>query len=192
MSDKKNELFKYLIENSFDSPPTVRELCEALNIKSTSQVHKLLHELQDEGLVNIVKGKRRNISIQKSGSSVQVPLLGTVAAGIPILAQECIEDYVSFDSPHEDNSGLFALHVKGESMINAGIFDGDIIIVRQTPTAADGEIVVALIGDEATVKRFYRSGHSIELRAENPMFEPIISDEVTVLGKVIASIRYYI
>ncbi len=189
--DKKQLLFQYLVENSFDSPPTVRELCEALGIKSTSQVHKLLHELQDEGLINIVKGKRRNISIQKSGNSVQVPLLGTVAAGVPILAQESIEDYVSFDSPHEDNTGLFALRVKGESMINAGILDGDIIIVRQTPVAQDGEIIVALLEDEATVKRIFHVEDHIELRAENPLFSPIIAESVTVLGKVIANIRYY-
>ncbi len=188
---KKQLLFQYLVENSFDTPPTVRELCEALDIKSTSQVHKLLHELQDEGLINLVKGKRRNISIQKSGCSVQVPLLGTVAAGIPILAQQSIEDYISFNSPYEDNSGLFALRVKGESMINAGILNGDILIVRQTPVALDGEIVVALIEDEATVKRLYHAGGKIELRAENPLFDPIVSDSVTVLGKVIADIRYY-
>ena len=191
MADKKQLLFRYLVENSFDSPPTVRELCEALDIKSTSQVHKYLHELQEEGLINIVKGKRRNISIQKSGNSVQVPLLGTVAAGVPILAQESIEDYVSFDSPHEDNSGLFALRVKGESMINAGILDGDILIVRQTPVAQDGEIVVALIEDEATVKRLYHTDGHIELRAENPLFAPIVADTVSLLGKVIATIRYY-
>ncbi len=189
--DKKQLLFQYLVENSFDSPPTVRELCDALDIKSTSQVHKFLHELQEEGMINIVKGKRRNISIQKSGNSVQVPLLGTVAAGIPILAQESIEDYVSFDSPHEDNSGLFALRVQGESMINAGILDGDIIIVRQSPVARDGEIVVALIEDEATVKRLYRTADGVELRAENPLFAPIVAQDVAVLGKVIANIRYY-
>lgn len=191
MSDKKQQLYRYLVENSFDSPPTVRELCEALDIKSTSQVHKLLHELEEDGLININKGKRRNIALPGRGNSISVPLLGTVAAGIPILAQQNIEDFVTFDNPGSDNSDLFALRVKGESMINAGILNGDIVIVKSAPTAMDGEIVVALIGEEATVKRIYRHKDGIELRAENPAFAPLYPEEVSVLGKVVAVIRYY-
>lgn len=191
MSEKKELLFRYLVENSFDSPPSVRELCEALSIKSTSQVHKLLHELEEEGLITIAKGKRRNISLANKGNGVSVPLLGSVAAGIPILAQQSIEDYITFDSPYRDNADLFALHVKGESMINAGILDGDIVVVRRTPTARDGEIVVALVEDEATVKRIYRHKDGIELRAENPDFAPMFFPNVSVLGKVIATLRYY-
>ncbi len=191
MSDKKQKLFEYLVQNSGESTPSVRELCEALSIKSTSQVHKLLHELENEGRLTIARGKRRNISIPKQGTAVQVPLLGTVAAGIPILAQQYIEDYVTFDSPRRDNSELFALRVQGDSMINAGIFDGDIIVAKQTPTVEDGEIAVALIGDEATVKRLYRGDGVVELHAENPAYAPIISDEVVVLGRVVACLRYY-
>jgi len=191
MSEKKQQLFKYLVENNLESSPSVRELCEALNVKSTSSMHRMLHDLEDEGLITITRGKRRNISIAKDGNSVSVPLLGTVAAGLPILANESIEAYISFDSPRKDNSNLFALRVQGDSMIDAGILDGDIIIARQTPTAEQGEIIVALIGDEATVKRFYRSGRDIELRAENPDYEPIIVSDITVLGKVIANMRYY-
>lgn len=191
MSDKKQQLYRYLVENSFDSPPTVRELCEALDIKSTSQVHKLLHELEEDGLININKGKRRNIALPGRGNSISVPLLGTVAAGIPILAQQNIEDFVTFDNPGSDNSDLFALRVKGESMINAGILNGDIVVVKSAPTAMDGEIVVALIGEEATVKRIYRHKDGIELRAENPAFAPLYPEEVSVLGKVVAVIRYY-
>lgn len=191
MSGKKEKLFRYLVENSFESPPSVRELCDALAIKSTSQVHKLLHELEDEGRISIASGKRRNISLTKSGSAVSVPLLGTVAAGVPILAQQYIEDYIMFDSPRRDNSDLFALHVRGESMINAGILDGDIIVAKQTPTVEDGEIAVALIGDEATVKRLYRKNGRVELHAENPSFEPIIADDVQVLGRVVGCLRYY-
>lgn len=191
MSDKKRELFQYLVENSFDTPPSVRELCEALDVKSTSSMHRMLHELESEGLVTIARGKRRNISIAKEGNAVTVPLLGTVAAGLPILAHESIEGYVTFDSPHHDNSNLFALRVKGDSMINAGILEGDIIVARQTPVAENGEIVVALIGDEATVKRLYRNGNSVELHAENPDYAPIIEQEVSLLGKVIACLRYY-
>ncbi len=191
MSEKKELLFRYLVENSFDSPPSVRELCEALSIKSTSQVHKLLHELEEEGLITIAKGKRRNISLANKGNGVSVPLLGSVAAGIPILAQQSIEDYITFDSPYRDNADLFALRVKGESMINAGILDGDIVVVRRTPTARDGEIVVALVEDEATVKRIYRHKDGIELRAENPDFAPMFFPNVSVLGKVVATLRYY-
>ncbi len=191
MGENKQRLYRYLMENSFETPPTVRELCEALDIKSTSSVHRMLHQLEDEGLISIAKGKRRNISLAGRENAVTVPVLGTVAAGLPILAQENIEDYVTFDSPLRDNSGLFALKVKGESMINAGILDGDTIIIKQARTASDGEIVVALIGDEATVKRIYRHKDYIELRAENPDFKPIISDEVSVLGRVVACLRFY-
>ncbi len=191
MSEKKDKLYKYLIENTFDAPPTVRELCEALEIKSTSSVHRMLHELEEEGKIKIAEGKRRNISLSNQGNTVKVPLVGTVAAGIPILAEENIEEYVPFSTTRKDTSNLFALRVKGESMINAGIFNGDIIVAKQAQAAENGEIVVALIGDEATVKRIYKTGGHIELRAENPAFQPIITDEVTVLGKVIASMRYY-
>ncbi len=191
MSEKKQALFRYLVENSFDAPPSVRELCEALDVKSTSSMHRMLHDLEEEGLITIARGKRRNISIAKEGNAVSVPLLGTVAAGLPILANESIEGYVTFSSVRTDNSNLFALRVRGESMVNAAILDGDIIIARQQPNADDGEIVVALIGDEATVKRLYRTGTGIELRAENPAFAPIYADEVAVLGKVIATLRYY-
>jgi SOS regulatory protein LexA len=191
MSEKKQQLFKYLVENSFESPPSVRELCEALDVKSTSSMHRMLHELEQEGVITIARGKRRNISLAKDSNAVSVPLLGTVAAGLPILAHESIEGYVSFDSPHKDNSNLFALRVRGDSMINAGILDGDIIIARQTQTARNGEIIVALLGDEATCKRFYLTPDGVELRAENPDYAPIVSTEVAVLGKVIANFRYY-
>ncbi|MEG0833310.1 MAG: transcriptional repressor LexA [Oscillospiraceae bacterium] len=190
MSDKKSELFHYLVNNS-DGVPSVRELCAALSIKSTSSVHRMLHELEDDGLITIAEGKRRNISIVKERQPILVPLLGTVAAGVPILAQEYIEDYISFDSPRSISGELFALHVKGDSMINAGILDGDIIIARRVATAEDGEIVVALIEDEATVKKIYRHKNHIELRAENPAFSPIIAKEVSVLGTVVACVRYY-
>ena len=151
----------------------------------------MLHELEEEGLVTIAEGKRRNISLSNQGNTIKVPLVGTVAAGIPILAEENIEEYVSFCTTRKDTKDLFALKVRGESMINAGIFNGDIIIAKRAQVADNGEIVVALLGDEATVKRIYRVNGHIELRAENPAFQPIIADEVTVLGKVIASMRYY-
>ncbi len=191
MSDKKNELYKYLIENNFDAPPTVRELCEALGIRSTSSIHRMLHELEDEGRITIAKGKRRNIALNNVSSTVKVPLVGSVAAGVPILAEENIEEFVSFTTSRADTRELFALRVRGDSMIGAGIFNGDIIVAKRAQAAENGEIVVALIGDEATVKRIYRANGRIELRAENPAYAPIVADEVTVLGKVIASMRYY-
>lgn len=191
MSDKKQELFRYLVENSFDTPPTVRELCEALGVKSTSSMHHMLHELEADGLITIARGKRRNIALARDNCAVSVPLIGTVAAGLPILANESIEGYVTFDNPRDDATGLFALRVKGDSMMNAGILEGDVIVARQSPTADDGEIVVALIGDEATVKRLYRVTGGIELRAENPAYAPIFSQEAIVLGRVIANLRYY-
>ena len=120
-----------------------------------------------------------------------MPVLGTVAAGIPILAQQSIESFITFNSHRPYHGELFALHVKGDSMINAGILDGDMIVAKKTEVAEEGQIVVALIGDEATVKRFHRDGTRVVLKAENPDFEPIVADEVMILGKVIANFRYY-
>ena len=191
MSENKRRVLQYLRENSFEVPPTVRELCDKLGIKSTSSVHRILHQLEEEGLITLAKGKRRNIQLAGRGSAVQVPLVGTVAAGLPILAQENIEDYVVFDGALRDKTGLFALRVKGDSMINAGILDGDIIVAKQQVTARDGEIIVALLGDEATVKRLYRHADHIELRAENPDYAPIEATDVSVLGRVVACLRYY-
>ena len=188
--DNKQRLFQYLVENSFDAPPTVRELCAALSIKSTSTVYNLLHLLEEDGLISIAKGKRRNIALTNKARTVKVPLLGTVAAGTPILAQENIEMYITFEV--EDGSGeYFALRVKGDSMIDAGILDGDIIVARRAQTAEDGEIVVALIEDEATVKRLFRANGLIELRAENSNFPAIYADAVSLLGRVVSVIRHY-
>lgn len=191
MVGDKERLYKYIIENSFNAPPSVRELCEALNIKSTSTVHALLHELEDEGMLVIEKGKRRNISVAGDIQTVKVPILGVVAAGVPILAQENIEGFITVERPRSGGSDLFALRVKGDSMINAGILEGDVIVARKAETADDGEIVVALIGDEATVKRLYRRDGRVELHAENPAYSPIISNELVLLGKVVALNRYY-
>ena len=182
-------------------PPSVREICAATGLRSTSTVHSHLKSLEALGYITRDAGLNRSIHIVGASAAKQVPILGKVTAGLPILAVEDIEGYI----PYPDKSGkeLFALHVDGLSMINAGILDGDYVIAEKTPVAENGEIVVALvddsateivvgmIGDEATVKRFYKEKGTFRLQPENPDFEPIISDEITILGKVIAVIRYY-
>lgn len=188
---KKEMLFKYLVEHSSDGTPSVRELCEALDIKSTSTVHGLLHQLERDGLVTIDKGKRRNIAVANRAQTVQVPLLGTVTAGLPILAQQSIESYITIERPAGGSGELFALSVRGDSMQNAGILDGDIVVVRSAQTADNGDIVVALLDDEATVKRLFRNGNAVELRPENEAYEPIVTNEVSLLGRVVAVVRYY-
>jgi len=188
--NKKEQLYQYLIENSFDAPPTVRELCEALSIRSTSTVHNLLHTLEEEGLITLAKGKRRNIVLVGRREIAKIPLVGTVAAGMPVLAQQNIEEYITCEVDNS-NGEFFALRVKGDSMTDAGILEGDIIVARRTSFAYDGEIVVALIDDEATVKRLYRNGKTIELRAENENYPPIVAEDVSLLGTVTSLIRHY-
>lgn len=170
-------------------PPSVREICAATGLRSTSTVHSHLKSLAALGYITRDAGLNRSIHIVGASAAKQVPILGKVTAGLPILAVEDIEGYI----PYPDKSGkeLFALHVDGLSMINAGILDGDYVIAEKTPVAENGEIVVGMIGDEATVKRFYKEKGTFRLQPENPDFEPIISDEITILGKVIAVIRYY-
>ena len=169
--------------------PSVREICAATGLRSTSTVHSHLKSLEALGYITRDAGLNRSIHIVGASAAKQVPILGKVTAGLPILAVEDIEGYI----PYPDKSGkeLFALHVDGLSMINAGILDGDYVIAEKTPVAENGEIVVGMIGDEATVKRFYKEKGTFRLQPENPDFEPIISDEITILGKVIAVIRYY-
>ena len=170
-------------------PPSVREICAATGLRSTSTVHSHLKSLEALGYITRDAGLNRSIHIVGAAAAKQVPILGKGTAGLPILAVEDIEGYI----PYPDKSGkeLFALHVDGLSMINAGILDGDYVIAEKTPVAENGEIVVGMIGDEATVKRFYKEKGTFRLQPENPDFEPIISDEITILGKVIAVIRYY-
>ena len=166
--------------------PTVREICAAAGIKSTSTVHACLKVLEEEGYINRRSGLNRAISMP--GEAVtRVPLVGRVTAGQPILAVEEIEEYIPFGGGNRYGAGdLFALRVRGTSMINAGILDGDIIVVRRTPSAENGDIVVAMIEDEATVKRIYYEPGRIRLQPENDAYEPIYANAVTVLGRVIA------
>lgn len=171
-------------------PPSVREICAALEIKSTSTVHKYLQELQERGLIE--KGSRLNRAITlPDDRSVRVPLLGTVTAGQPILAVEEAEGYIPFRGHGLRSRDLFALRVRGESMIQAGILDGDIVVIRRTPAAENGDIVVALVEEEATVKRFYKENGHYRLQPENDAMEPIIVDSVVILGRVISLLREY-
>lgn len=172
-------------------PPSVREIGEAVGLKSPSTVHFHLKHLEEAGVISKGAGKGRAITlIEQPVPQNQVPIVGNVAAGSPILAQECIEDYLTFDTG-EGSDDFFALRVRGESMLNAGILPGDLVVVRRQPTANHGEIVVALIGDEATVKTYSnRDGH-IWLLPQNDAYTPIDGTFATILGKVAAVVRRY-
>ena len=170
--------------------PSVREIGQAVGLRSTSTVQYNLNALEKAGYIERDPNMKRTIRLTDgSAKSVAVPLLGTVTAGVPILAEQQIEEYIP--AAVDANGEYFALHVRGDSMINAHILNGDIIIVRRTPTAENGDIVVALIGEEATVKRFYKEKGAFRLQPENDDYEPIIVKEVAVLGKVVSLIRNY-
>jgi repressor LexA len=191
LNQKAQMILDYINERLQDGiPPSVREICADLGIKSTSTVHKYLKELEEDGY--IIRGENLNRAIKMPGSgAVKVPLLGTVTAGAPILAVQDVEEYIPFRGGSYRGKDLFALHVKGESMINAGILDGDVIIVQRTATARNGEIVVALVEDEATVKRFYKENGHYRLQPENDTMDPIIVEQCSILGKVISLMRFY-
>ena len=170
--------------------PSVREIGEAVGLRSTSTVQYNLNALEKAGYIERDPNLKRTIRLAGGSSkATPVPLLGTVTAGVPILAQEQIEEYI----PVALGKGgdYFALHVRGSSMINAHIIDGDIIIVEKTPVAENGDIVVALVGDEATVKRFYKEKGRFRLQPENDKYQPIIVDECVILGRVKTLIRNY-
>lgn len=170
--------------------PSVREIGKAVGLKSPSTVHFHLKRLQEQGLIEKGDFKGRAIALTQRTGKDRVPIVGSVAAGAPILAQECIEDYLTFDCGGRENE-YFALRVRGESMLNAGILPDDLVIVRQQQTACAGEIVVALFEDEATVKRFsVQEGH-VWLLPENDAYEPIDGANAQILGKVTAVVRQY-
>lgn len=196
LHDKHARILNYITECVSEGvPPTVREICAKLGIKSTSTAHKYLKELEESGYITMGEGRNRNIRLVSHGHEderiLNIPLLGTVAAGQPILAVEQIEGYVPYRTTKGAVSELFALRVKGESMVEAAILDGDIIIARKTPVAHNGEIIVALVGEEATVKTFYKEQGHFRLQPENSTMEPIIVPEVIVLGRVVSVIRNY-
>ena len=189
----QQRIYEFLLEMSKENmKPTVREIGAAVGLRSTSSVQANLDALEAAGYIQRSPMLKRCIQIVGQADHVtHVPLLGTVTAGMPILAVEEIEGYLPFSMPGASDKELFALRVKGESMLWAGILNGDIVIVERTPTAKNGEIVVALIEDEATVKTFYKEDGHFRLQPENDAYEPIIVNEVVILGKVIASYRYY-
>lgn len=192
LNDKQKEIFEYIKEiiSQRGIAPSVREIGSAVGLSSTSSVQYNLNALEEAGYITRESNLKRTIRICGSAATVNhIPLLGTVTAGVPILATQQIEEYIALSGVSGAN--LFALHVKGDSMINAGIFDGDIVVVEQTPVAENGDIVVALINDEATVKRFYKENGRFRLQPENDKYEPIIVDECAVLGKVKTLIRSY-
>ena len=189
INDTQQRIYEYLMERSQDGvPPSVREIGAAVGLKSTSSVQANLDALEAAGYITRDPMLKRSIRINGQAENVtHVPLLGTVTAGQPILAVEQIEGYLPYTGHVSRDKPLFA----GESMLNAGIHDGDIVVVEQTPEARNGEIVVAMMEDEATVKRFYKENGHFRLQPENDAFEPIIVTEVAILGKVVALLRYY-
>jgi len=181
---------KFKVENGY--APSVRDVCRDLNYKSTSTVHMYLNRLEMLGYIVKEDGKSRAITLVGDAPKVSaVPVLGTVAAGTPILAEQSYEGYIGFIPEHQPTDELFALKVKGESMIDIGICDGDLVIAEKTCYAENGEIVVALVDNEATVKTFYREDGHYRLQPENATMQPIIVDEVIILGKVLAIQRRY-
>ena len=192
LSKSQIKIFEYLKECSENGRvPSVREICENTGLSSTSTVHYHLKHLEDKGYIVREHGVNRCIQITGEEKSVSVPVLGKVAAGNPIVAIEDIECYVPVPEKLKRGKELFALRIQGESMINAGILNDDIVIVNRTPVAENGEIVVALVEDSATVKRFYKENGHYRLQPENDDYDPIIVDEVILLGKVISLIRNY-
>lgn len=188
-STKQAEILEFLrrfcAENGY--APSVREICAAVGLRSTASVHYHLNELKRNGLIDMDENKNRTISLPEPATRGRIPILGMVTAGLPILAVENVEGYLPWDG--EEN--CFALRVRGESMIGAGILDGDKVVVRPQSTADNGDIVVALLEDEATVKRFRRDSTGVWLLPENPAFSPIDGRTASILGKVKAVVREY-
>lgn len=196
---KQQEILQYIKNEILNKgyPPAVREICEAVQLKSTSSVHSHLESLEKKGYIRRDPTKPRAIEITDDTFNltrrevVNVPIIGTVAAGTPILAVENIENYFPIPSEFMPNQDTFILVVKGESMINAGIFDGDKVLIQKQETAQNGDIVVALVDDSATVKRFYKENGHFRLQPENDSLDPIILSEVTILGKVFGVFRIF-
>ncbi len=193
LNQKQQQILDYLrARTGTGIPPSIREIGLAVGLKSTSSVQANLDALELRGYIERDPLLKRTIRLAGQSRDIrQVPLLGTVTAGLPILAVEQIESYIPFVSTGVSaDKELFALKVRGESMINAGVHDGDVLICEKTPEASNGDMVVALIEDEATVKTFYKENDHFRLQPENDAFEPIIVKELAILGKAVALMRY--
>ena len=198
LTPKQEQILNYIKEQILEKgfPPSVREICEAIGLKSTSSVHAHLESLEKKGYIRRDATKSRTIEIldesfqQVRTEMVSIPVVGRVAAGAPILAQENIESYFPVPAELVPQGESFILDVKGDSMINAGILSGDRIFVHRTSDARNGDMVVALIDDSATVKTFYREDGHIRLQPENDTMDPIIVDDCSILGRVFGVFRY--
>lgn len=199
ITDKQREILEYIKKEILNRgyPPTVRDICEAVNLKSTSSVHSHLETLEKNGYIRRDPTKPRAIEIVDDNFNLtrrefaNVPLIGQVAAGQPLLAVENIESYFPIPTEFMPNAESFMLKVKGESMINAGIFDGDNILVEKCDNVHNGDIVVALIDDSATVKTFYKEDGHIRLQPENDTMDPIIVPDCKIVGKVFGIFRFW-
>ncbi len=199
ISEKQKEILEYIKQEilSRGYPPAVREICEAVHLKSTSSVHSHLETLEKNGYIRRDPTKPRAIEIMDDTFNltrremVNVPIIGNVAAGQPLLAVQNIENYFPIPAEYMPNQETFMLKVKGESMINAGILDGDHILVERQSTASNGEIVVALVDDSATVKTYYKEDGHYRLQPENDTMDPIIVNECSILGKVFGVFRFF-
>lgn len=197
-SDKQTQIYNFLIEftKSKGYPPSVREICQAVSLKSTSTVHGHLKRLEKKGLIYRDPTKPRALEIVELSNEekelIDIPIVGKVTAGMPILATENIEDMFQMPINYvKHNNDLFILKVTGDSMIEAGILDGDLAIIEQKNVAINGDIVVALIENEATIKRFFKENGFIRLQPENKNYEPIIVEDCSILGKLVGIYRAY-
>lgn len=199
ITEKQSQILEYIKSEILNKgyPPSVRDICQAVNLKSTSSVHSHLETLEKNGYIRRDPTKPRTIEILDDNFNlvrrevVNVPMVGTVAAGQPILAIENIETYFPIPSEYMPNEETFMLKVKGESMINAGILDGDNILVKRQSYAKNGDMVVALVDDSATVKTFYKEDGHIRLQPENDYMDPIILPDVEIIGKVFGVFRFF-
>lgn len=200
LTERQQKILEFITSTVDDRgyPPSVREIGDAVGLHSPSSVHAQLATLAQKGMLTKDATKPRAIRVERPDRTaavasrsdvVEVPLVGQIAAGGPILAEENVEDHMPLPKELVGSGTLFALKVKGDSMTGAGIFDGDTVIIRQQPTANDGEMIAALIDDEATVKTLSRKGGKVRLIAENPAYDPIEPEEMSVLGKVVAVLR---
>ncbi len=182
-----NIIKNYVFANGYS--PSIREICQITGLKSTSTVHMHLKKLSEEGYISYIKDKKRSIKITNHSGYEQIPVVGLISAGNPIFASENIENYIPVSYELSRGRDVFALRIKGDSMINAGILNNDLVIINKQSFVENGEIAAVIVDDSATVKRFYKENSIFRLQPENENYEPILCSDVTILGKVIAVYR---